>query len=105
MAYEIKHVYYLASAPLIEVEADSLDDLLDLRAEFPYGIAEGSSALIDDEDEYYYDAVEGWVSGEPTPPASELPEFPSSNGTYTLKVTVSSGEGTLSWVKDDTGPN
>jgi len=96
MAYEIKSVSYPAIKPILDIEADSLSDISGLE-----GMAEGSTCKVSDTT-YVYDEVNGWaVAGSQ---GQELPAFPEENGTYTLKVTVSSGEGTLSWVTDNPAP-
>lgn len=90
MAYEIKSVSYPAVKPIMEIEADSLDDIASLT-----GMAEGSTCKVSDTT-YEYDEVNGWV--EPGTQGQELPAFPEENGNYHLKCAVTADGATLSWV-------
>ena len=90
MAYEIKSTSYPAVKPILEIEADSLDDIASLT-----GMAEGSTCKVSSTT-YVYDEVNGWaVAGSQ---GQELPEFPEENGNYHLKCAVSSSGAELSWV-------
>ena len=89
MAYEIKSVSYPRRYPIVEIEADSLDDVAGLT-----GIAEGSTCKVSSTT-YVFDEVNGWaVAGSQ---GQELPPMPEENGTYTLTATVSSEGVSLAW--------
>lgn len=90
MAFEIKSTSYPAVKPILEIEADSLDDIATLT-----GMAEGSTCKVSSTT-YVYDEVNGWaVAGSQ---GQELPAFPEENGNYHLKCAVSSDGAALSWV-------
>lgn len=89
MAYEIKSIAYPAVKPIMEIEADSLDDIASLE-----GMAEGSTCKVSTTT-YVYDEVNGWA--EAGSQGQELPAFPAENGTYSLTATVSSEGVALTW--------
>lgn len=90
MAYEIKSTSYPAIKPILEIEADSLDDIATLT-----GMAEGSTCKVSSTT-YVYDEVNGWaVAGSQ---GQELPTFPTENGNYHLKCAVTNDGAALSWV-------
>ena len=88
MAYEIKSTSYPAVKPILEIEADSLDDIASLT-----GMAEGSTCKVSDTT-YVYDEVTGWSASG----IAELPAFPTDNGNYHLKCAVTNDGAALSWV-------
>ena len=90
MAYEIKSTSYPAVKPILEIEADSLDDIASLT-----GMAEGSTCKVSDTT-YVYDEVNGWA--EAGSQGQELPTFPTDEGNYHLKCAVTSDGAALSWV-------
>lgn len=90
MAYEIKSIAYPAVKPIMEIEADSLDDIASLE-----GMAEGSTCKVSDTT-YVYDEVNGWA--EAGSQGQELPAFPTENGNYHLKCAVTKDGAALSWV-------
>ena len=90
MAYEIKSISYPAVKPIMEIEADSLDDISELS-----GMAEGSTCKVSTTT-YVYDEVNGWA--EAGSQGQELPAFPTENGNYHLKCVVSGSGVALSWV-------
>ena len=90
MAYEIKSTSYPAIKPILEIEADSLDDIATLT-----GMAEGSTCKVSSTT-YVYDEVNGWA--EAGSQGQELPAFPTDNGNYHLKCAVTADGAALSWV-------
>jgi len=90
MAYQIKSTSYPAIKPILEIEADSLDDIATLT-----GMAEGSTCKVSTTT-YVYDEVNGWA--EAGTQGQELPAFPEENGNYHLKCAVTNDGIALSWV-------